>query len=92
MKEIIVSLISMIIFQFAAFYAFGKISEKKIKIKCLDLIFLFLNFLLQIFAFMVEMRLLAHMLTIVYFYFAYQKLFKSSKEEAKNYGQDKFTR
>lgn len=86
MKEIIVSLISMIIFQFAAFYAFGKISEKKIKIKCLDLIFLFLNFLLQIFAFMVEMRLLAHMLTIVYFYFAYQKLFKSSKEEAKNYG------
>ena len=86
MKEIIVSLISMIIFQIAAFYAFGKISEKKIKIKCLDLIFLFLNFLLQIFAFMVEMRLLAHILTIVYFYFAYQKLFKSSKEEAKNYG------
>ena len=86
MKEIIVSLISMIIFQIAAFYAFGRLSGKKIKIKWVDLIFLFLNFLLQLFAFRVEMRLLAHMLTIVYFYFAYQKLFKSSKEEAKNYG------
>lgn len=86
MKEIIMSLISMIIFQIAAFYAFGRLSGKKIKIKWIDIVLILFNFLVQIITFKLDIRIVANMFNILYFYFMFQSLYKCSREEAKNYG------
>lgn len=86
MKEIIVSLISIIIFQFAAFYAFGKLSRKNIHLKKIHIIFIILFPLIQIFFNKINLKVSGSLITVVYFYFMYKKIFSCTKDEAKNYG------
>ena len=86
MKEIIVSLISIIIFQFAAFYAFGKLSGKKVQFHTYYSILLVIVPIIQLILNANDLKVSGSLLTVIYFYFMYQKLFKCTKKEAKNYG------
>ena len=86
MKEIIVSLFSIIIFQFAAFYAFGKLSGKKAKFKKIYIPFILLFPFIQMFFNKINLRVSGSLITIIYFYFMYKRIFKCTADEAKNYG------
>lgn len=86
MKEIIVSLISIIIFQFAAFYAFGRLSGRKVQFRTYYSILLVIVPIIQLILNANDLKVSGSLLTVIYFYFMYQKLFKCTKKEAKNYG------
>lgn len=86
MKEIIVSLISIIIFQFAAFYAFGRLSGRKVQFRTYYSILLVIVPIIQLILNANDLKVSGSLLTVIYFYFVYQKLFKCTKKEAKNYG------
>lgn len=86
MKEIAVSLFSIIIFQFASFYAFGKLSGKKMHLKKVNIPFIILFPFVQIFFNKINLRVSGSLITVVYFYFMYKRIFKCTRDEAKNYG------
>lgn len=86
MKEIAVSLFSIIIFQFASFYAFGKLSGKKVQFRTYYSILLVIVPIIQLILNASDLKISGSLLTVIYFYFMYQKLFKCTKKEAKNYG------
>ena len=86
MKEIIMSLISMIIFQIAAFYAFGRLSGKKVNFNYKYLIFVPIVAFVQILFNKIGLKISGSLITIVYFYFMYKKVFNCTRDEAKNYG------
>lgn len=88
MKEIILSYLSMLFYEMAAFFAFQKLSNKKINMKnlVLKIIIIIVMPVIQVFLNYIELKLLGNILTILYFYFMFRSLYKCSREEAKNYG------
>ncbi len=85
MNEIIELYIFSLIFQITAVYAFGKIISKKANLKMIHYISIISAPIIPVITSKLELVLISLIFTIIYFYILFQKIYKCTKLEARNY-------
>ncbi len=86
MKEIILSYLVTLILQISVFISFKKLSNKQLKINKISIVCILLICILQIFLNLNGLSLTGNMITLIYFYYMFQRLYNCTSKESKNYG------
>ena len=76
---------SVMLNEIAAIYLFGKLSSKKIKINKYDIVIMNLYGIIQLYLNLSGQKMTGTLITILYFFILFKKLYKCSYTESKNY-------
>ena len=83
--ELLICFIATLILHFAEIYLFGKLSCKKFNYKFKYFLIMVIFVIVQVALNIYNLQGIGTIVTIIYFYFMFQKLFNCSKMESQNY-------